>query len=108
MTVNVRPATVSVPVRLLVPVFAVTAKVTVPSPEPLAPPVTDSQDVLLLAADHVHPSAAVTPTVDEPAAAGIDRLVGEIAGAQVTVNVNALVGSLGATPPGPTAAARAS
>ena len=39
-TVNVCPATVTVPVREDVDVFCATERLTVPLPEPLAPPVT--------------------------------------------------------------------
>ena len=67
VTVTVWPATVSVPTRCAVDVFAVALKVTVPLPLPLAPPLIVSQ-AALLAAVHVHPLAAVTPVVDEPAA----------------------------------------
>ena len=67
VTVTVCPATVSVPVRWAVDVFAVALKVTVPLPLPLAPPLMVSQAALLVAA-HVQPLAAVTAVVDEPAA----------------------------------------
>ena len=67
VTVTVCPATVSVPTRCAVDVFAVALKVTVPFPLPLAPPLIVSQ-ALLLAAVHVQPLAAVTAVVDEPAA----------------------------------------
>ena len=77
MTVTVWFATVNVPVRAP-PVFAATLIATVPLPVPLAPEVTDNQDVLVVAV-HVHPAAAVTasgPAVPPPAP--IDKVVGLI------------------------------
>jgi hypothetical protein len=68
VTVTVRPATVSVPTRWLVEVFAVAVKATVPLPDPLPPLVTVSQPVLWLTAVQAQPPGAVTPVVDEPAA----------------------------------------
>jgi hypothetical protein len=68
VTVTVWPATVKVPTRWLVEVFAVAVKVTVPLPDPLAPPLTVSQAVLWLTAVQAQPPGAVTPVVDEPAA----------------------------------------
>ena len=76
VTVTVWPATVSVPTRCAVDVFAVALKVTVPLPLPLAPPLIVSQ-AALLAEDHVQPLAAVTAVVDEPAAEVSVREVGE-------------------------------
>ena len=69
VTVTVCPATVSVPTRCAVDVFAVALKVTVPFPLPLAPPLTLSQPALLVAVQ-AHPGPAVTPVVEVPAAAG--------------------------------------
>jgi len=66
--VTVWPATVSVPVRWAVEVLVVALKVTVPLPDPLAPPLIVSQAALLVAV-HVQPVTAVTPVVDEPPAA---------------------------------------
>ena len=62
--------------------FVVALKVTVPSPEPLAPLVTLSHGALL-AAFHVHPLAAVTAVVDNPPAAVSVREVGETPNVQV-------------------------
>jgi len=59
VTVNVAPAIVSVPVRLVVTVFAATSNVTDPLPDPVAPPVTVIQ-AALLAAVQLHPVAAET------------------------------------------------
>ena len=65
---------------------------TVPLPVPVAPLVTVSQLVLLLAAVHEHPSGAVTLVDVVPAPAAMLRLVGvsanvHPAAACVTVNV---------------------
>ena len=79
------PATVSVPTRWAVDVFAVAPNVTVPLPAPLAPPVTLSQAALLVAA-HAHPGPAVTPVVEEPAAAVSVRAVGDTANVQGAEN----------------------
>jgi len=91
VTVNVAPAIVSVPVRLVVTVFAATSNVTDPLPDPVAPPVTVIQAALLVAVQ-LHPVAADTALPPLAAAAVKDRLVGEIVGEQdaaacVTVNV---------------------
>jgi len=64
-TVNVLPAMVSVPVRGLVLVLAVTDHVTEPLPVPVAG-VTVSQLVALLEAAQVQPVPAVTVTVTVP------------------------------------------
>ena len=63
MTVNVVPAIVMVPLWVPVVVLAAALKATVPLPVPLAPDVTVSQDVLLLAAVHAHVAPAVTATL---------------------------------------------
>lgn len=62
VTVNVWPAIVRVPVRDVAPVLAPTLYVTVPSPVPFAPAVTDSHPVFVVAV-HVQPALAVTVTV---------------------------------------------
>ena len=62
VTVNVWPAMVSVPVREPAPVLAPTLYVTVPSPVPFEPAVTDSHAVFVVAV-HVHPALAVTLTL---------------------------------------------
>ena len=62
--------------------LAVALKVTVPLPLPAAPPLTVSQAALLVAV-HVHPVAAVTAVVDEPAAEVSVAEVGETPNAQV-------------------------
>lgn len=90
VTVNVAPAIVSVPVRPD-PVFAATPKVTVPLPDPVAPPVIVIHDALLEAVQ-LQPVAAVTLLLPLPAAPVKDCDVGEIDGEQdaaacVTVNV---------------------
>ena len=67
ITETVWPATVNMPLRCDVEGLAVALNVTVPLPLPLAPPLMVSQVALLLAV-HVHPVAAVTAVVDDPAA----------------------------------------
>ena len=68
VTVNVAPAIVSVPVRVVVAVLAATLKDVVPLPKPIAPPVTVIHDALL-AADHAQPRPAVTVLLPVPPAA---------------------------------------
>ena len=65
------------PERWAVPVFAATAIVTVPAPEPDAPLVTVSQPALLVAA-HAQPAPAVTATVVVSPALGDVLLAGAI------------------------------
>jgi hypothetical protein len=106
--VNVDPAIVSEPVRLVVAVFALKLNPTVPVPEPEAPDVRLIQP-LLLAAVHAHPAAVVTVLLPEPAVAATDWPAGDIEGVpHVGANENAFdrVGAL--VPPGPTAETRAS
>ena len=76
VTVTVWPATVRVPIRCEGDVFAVALKVTVPLPEPLAPPLMVSHAALLVAVQ-AQPLAAVTAVLDDPAAAVSVRDVGE-------------------------------
>ena len=59
MTVNVRPATIIVPVRVLVSVFAAAVKLTRPLPWPDDPPVIVIQAVVLVAFQ-AQPGRAVT------------------------------------------------
>lgn len=99
---KVDPAIVSVPTRLVVPVRAATLNATVPDPVPAAPAVTVIQAALLTAA-HIHPAPALTVVLPEPPAAGIDRLAGEIVGAQGTLNPNVFDRPVDELPPGPTA-----
>jgi hypothetical protein len=68
VTVKVLPATVSVPVRDVVAVFAATLNPTAPFPIPDAPEVT-AIHVLLLTAVHVHDPPVVMVLVPVPAAA---------------------------------------
>jgi hypothetical protein len=107
VTVKAFPAIVSVPVRDVVAVAAATAKVTVPLPEPDAPPLTDSQDALL-AALHAHPDPAVTATLPLPPAEAKDCDVVPMDGAHGAVNANVFDKPLVAVPPGPTADTRVS
>jgi len=75
ITVTVLPATVSVPVRGELEVFAATLNVTVPLPFPLAPEVIVNQEVLLVAA-HVQPAVVETVELAELAAAAGLKVVG--------------------------------
>ena len=69
VALKVLPAIVTVPVRAVLAGFAAALKVTVPLPEPEAPPVTVIQESLLVA-DQLQPVGAVTATpVDSPATA---------------------------------------
>jgi hypothetical protein len=107
VTVKMFPAIARVPVRDVVAVAAATAKVTVPLPEPDAPPLTDSQDALL-AALHAHPDPAVTATLPLPPAAAKDCEVVPMDGAHGAVNANVFDRPLVAVPPGPIADTRVS
>lgn len=75
------PATVSVAVRLPVPVLAATLKVAEPLPVPL--PATTVTQVALLVADHAQPAVVVTDAAPEPPALANDWLVGEMLNAQL-------------------------
>jgi hypothetical protein len=72
-----RPAIVMVAVRGAALLFGATEKLAEPSPEPLAPPVMVTHDVLLVAVQ-LHPVAAVTVTDEFVPGAATDRLEGEI------------------------------
>ena len=74
---NVCPAIVTVPERVVATVFAATLKLTLPLPDPLAPAVTVIHAALLEAVQP-QPASAVTATVPVPPAAGTDSLVGVI------------------------------
>jgi hypothetical protein len=67
-----------VPVRGVVVVLAATLNVTMPLPEPLAPPVMVIQ-LALLEAVQAHPPEVVTVTEPVPPSDSTDRDVGEIA-----------------------------
>ena len=71
---KVRPAIVSVPLRLAVAVFAATLNPAVPGPVPDAPLVTVIHDALVVAV-HAQPAPAVTPVLPVPPAAPNDWLV---------------------------------
>ena len=77
VTVKVRPAIVTVPVRWLVPVFAAIEYPTVPEPLPVAPEVRVIQDAELDAVQ-AHPLVVVTLTEPVEALAATDVAVGEI------------------------------
>jgi hypothetical protein len=78
VTVKVFSATVRVPARAIVAVFAATLKDTEPLPDPVAPAVTVIQ-LALLAAVQPHPLPAVTEIVPDPPDAATDCEVGLIA-----------------------------
>jgi hypothetical protein len=75
-TVNVWPAMVSVPARVVPLGLAAALKLTVPLPLPVAPAVTLNQLVLLLTAVHVQPVGAVTFVAPVPPLAMTDCDVG--------------------------------
>jgi hypothetical protein len=79
----------------------------VPFADPVAPLVIDIHPALLTAL-HAHPVPAVTATLPVVAPDATARLPGEMVGAHNALNENALERVLGASPPGPTAATRAS
>ena len=70
-----RPPIVSEPARLWADMFAEALNETVPLPVPLAPPMTVSQLVLLVAVQ-LHPVVATTDVVADPPPAPTVRLVG--------------------------------
>ena len=107
VTVKVLPAIVSVPVRLVVALFAATLKVTVPPPDPDAPAVIASHEALL-AAVHAHVVPTLTVVLPVPAAAVKDWLEEESDGAHGTENEKVLVRVPPLFPPGPTASTSAS
>ena len=78
MTVNVCPPTVIVPVRGLVAGFAAILNVTVPLPDPLAPPVIVIQ-LTLLDVVQAQPVPAVIENDPLPPAAGAESDAGDIA-----------------------------
>ena len=77
VTVWVRPAIVSVPVREVLLVLASTEYVTVPLPAPVAPVVTLSQELLLMAAHGQFDPVAVTATLPVEAVALTEFVVGD-------------------------------
>jgi hypothetical protein len=101
-TVKVKPAIVSVPLRLDVVAFAAMVNATVPEPDPDAPDVIVIHDALLVAV-HAHPAASVRVLLPVPPEAAIDWDVGEMTGVQGWLNANVFDRALVAEPPGPTA-----
>jgi len=75
VTVTVRPATVTVPVRALVPVLAVAVSVT--GPEPLLDAGLAVSQAAPLDVVQPHPAVVVTVTVAVPPAAVAVSVVGE-------------------------------
>jgi hypothetical protein len=86
VTVTVLPATVSVPVRLVVEKFVPIENAVVPLPVPEDPLVIVSQDVLDVAVQG-HPLPAVTATDDVEAAEAVVTLAGDTVGAQAPLCV---------------------
>ena len=77
VTVNVVPAIVSDPLRLVVTVFSATLNPALPAPEPDAPLVTVIHGALLLAFQ-AQPGPAVTGLLPVPPAAVNAAVVGEM------------------------------
>jgi len=93
VTVNRRPAIITLPVRWVALVLGAIVKLTEPAPEPVAPLVTVIQ-AALLAAVQLQPVVVVTAAEPVPPAAVTVWVVGETENAQadafcVTVNVSA-------------------
>ncbi len=107
VTVNVDPAMVSVPVRLVVPVLAALLNVTVPDPEPDAPVLTVIHATLLTVV-HEQPVPAVIVLLPVPPTAAIDWEEGEMVGVHAPLNANVLDRVLAALPLGPRASTTAS
>ena len=107
VTVNVCPAMVMVPLRLVVAALAEMEKFTVPGPVTEAPDVTVIQ-VSLARAVHTHVVPAPTETEPVAAAALSDVAVPESTGAQGADDAKVLESWLVELPPGPTADTRAS
>lgn len=82
VTVTVRPAIVTEPERLAVVVFAAAAKKTLPLPEPEAPALIVSQDVLVVAV-RAHAAGAVTAAEYVPPSATALTLAGVTVKVQV-------------------------
>jgi hypothetical protein len=105
VTVNVMPATLNVPVRDDVAVFAVAEKLTVPLPLPEAPAVIVSHDAPLVAV-HAQPVAAFTPTDPDDAAAASVADAADSVGAHGALRANVFDTALVVEPPGPIAVTR--
>lgn len=75
LTVKVAPAIVSVPVLVVPRLLGVALNPTPPIPVPVAPDVTVSHGVSLLAAVHAHPAPAATVTWPVPPSAETEALV---------------------------------
>ena len=100
VTVKVIPATVSVPVRADVVVFAAAEKLTVPFPLPGVPAVTVSHDAPLVAV-HAQPVATLTLTDPVDAAAPSAADVADSADAHGPERANLFETALIVDPPGP-------
>jgi len=107
VTLTVLPATASCAVREEADVFAVTERLTVPLPDPLATP--EVSHVAFSLTDHGHPEGVVTAMLPEPAPDGRVSAVGVTLYVHVgDVNRNWFETGLRLVPPGPLAAMRAS
>jgi hypothetical protein len=98
VTLKVEPAIVSVPVRLVLAVFASTSNATLPSAVPLAPLVTAIQ-LALLTAVQAQPAPLLTVLFRVPPAAVKVALAGamenvQLAAAWVTVNAEPAIVSV--------------
>jgi hypothetical protein len=106
--VNVDPAMVSVPLRVLVVAFAATLKPTVPEPDPDAPEVIVIHGAPLVAF-HTQPADAVTVLLPVPPAAVNDCERGDATGMQgAPPKENVLVRTPPLRPPDPIASTIAS
>ena len=105
VTVKVIPATLSVPVRADVAVFAAAEKLTVPFPLPDVPAVTVSHDAPLVAVQ-AQPVAALTLTDPVDAVALSAAEVADSVGAHGADRANVFDTPLVVDPPGPMAVTR--
>ena len=105
LTVKVIPATLSVPVRADVAVFAAAEKLTVPFPLPDVPAVTVSHDAPLVAV-HAQPVTTLTLTDPVDAAALSAADVADSVGAHGAERANVFDTALVVDPPGPMAVTR--
>ena len=99
------PATLSVPVRDAVAVFAVAEKFTVPLPLPEVPAVMLNHAAPLEAVQ-AQPVAATTPTEPDDAGAASAADAADSVGAHGALRANVFDTALAAEPPGPIAVTR--
>ena len=104
VTVTAWPPTVTVALRDALDVLAVAVSVTVPFPEPLAPPVTVSHAALSVAV-HAQPEPVVSERVAVPPPTATLVVDGDTENEHVVPNANESTDmALVPRPPGPTAA----